>query len=274
MDRRAPPGRIDAVMQQALPSSSFVSSATSSFYEESTARLLVEDGKMRQRQLSEKSEMAVRSREHIETMVLMGRSGVGKSALTIRYIKDRFIELHDPTIEDMYNTDTTLPDGGPDVRLKIMDTAGQELYSSMRRGWLQTGAGFLFVFSLTERQTFLDLRKFLQELHEVYQDDPPPSVLVANKADYDMEEWAVSDVEVQELKASWKNCVRVIYTSAKTNRNVTDAFQSLCMAVRERTARRRREAHQRAQQRGLAQQQQEARRRCRLLQCTEACVMF
>ncbi len=35
-------------------------------------------------------------------VVVLGNGGVGKSALTVRYVTGRFEEKYDPTIEDFY----------------------------------------------------------------------------------------------------------------------------------------------------------------------------
>merc|ERR1712205_97834 len=100
---------------------------------------------------------------------------------------------------------------------------------------------------------------------DLYDNDPPPSVLVANKADIDETKWVVTEKEVHKLKANWQNCYDVVFTSAATSRNVSDAFESLCLAVR---ARRRRPA------RDIARRQDELQtgdqggwRRCRFARC-------
>merc|ERR550537_1791331 len=93
--------------------------------------------------------------------------------------------------------------GGGAACLEILDTAGQETYSALRRSWMQHGAGFLFVFSLVDRQTFDELGAFYDELMDLYNNDPPPSVLVANKADVDSVQWVVGTDEVQKMKANW-----------------------------------------------------------------------
>merc|ERR1712100_625628 len=38
--------------------------------------------------------------------------------------------------------------------------------------------------------------------------------------------------EVEKLKTSWHRCEEVYYTSAKTNKDVSEAFQHLCRASR------------------------------------------
>lgn len=81
-------------------------------------------------------------------IVVVGSGGVGKSALTIQYIQETFIEKvgyvffcitmrydtllmafhkqYDPTIEDSYRKQVDVD--GYAVMLDILDTAGQEEY--------------------------------------------------------------------------------------------------------------------------------------------------
>mmetsp|Transcript_1486 Transcript_1486/g.1896 ORF Transcript_1486/g.1896 Transcript_1486/m.1896 type:complete len:86 (-) Transcript_1486:463-720(-) len=58
-------------------------------------------------------------------VVVIGSGGVGKSALTIQYIQNHFVDEYDPTIEDSYRKQVTI-DNETSV-LDILDTAGQEL---------------------------------------------------------------------------------------------------------------------------------------------------
>jgi len=220
------------------------------------------------------------------SVAVMGRSSVGKSAITLRYTSNRFVKDYDPTIEDTFLKETTIC--GSAASLSILDTAGQEHFGALRRNWMRNQSGFLFVFSLIDRQTFDELSQFYDELMDLYNDDPPPSVLVANKSDFDEAQWVVEKTEIQRLHASWKNCCKVIFTSAKSNQNVSDAFEQLCVAIRERAHEQRQRAneHREANARHREAANQAARRsdnasnevmhsmdnscreRCRLSRCT------
>lgn len=61
---------------------------------------------------------------------MLGGGGVGKSALTIRLVTDNFLDEYDPTIEDSYRK-TCMIDQEM-AMLEILDTAGQEEFSSMQ----------------------------------------------------------------------------------------------------------------------------------------------
>merc|ERR1711916_319298 len=61
---------------------------------------------------------------HEYRIVVVGAGGVGKSALTVRFIQGNFVEKYDPTIEDSYRKQVAVD--GVACLLDIMDTAGQE----------------------------------------------------------------------------------------------------------------------------------------------------
>ena len=85
-------------------------------------------------------------------LVVLGGGGVGKSALTIRLVTDNFLTEYDPTIEDSYRKQVVIDQ--KTALLDILDTAGQEEYSSMQDQWMREGKGFLLVYSITSRSTF------------------------------------------------------------------------------------------------------------------------
>ena len=55
-------------------------------------------------------------------VIVLGYGGVGKSALTVRYVAGQFVEKYDPTIEDFYRKEVKV-DGNVGV-IEILDTAG------------------------------------------------------------------------------------------------------------------------------------------------------
>ena len=55
------------------------------------------------------SNISTLNKEDIYTkLVVLGKSLVGKSALTFRFINDQFPKEHDTTIEDQYKTTTNI----------------------------------------------------------------------------------------------------------------------------------------------------------------------
>ena len=65
-----------------------------------------------------------RNKDKVSVSVL-GTGGVGKSALTLRFTKDQFMEEWDPTIEDAYRKTLDVDDAL--CTIEILDTAGQDV---------------------------------------------------------------------------------------------------------------------------------------------------
>ncbi|KAH3757902.1 small G-protein Ras2 [Pelomyxa schiedti] len=162
-------------------------------------------------------------------VVVIGSGGVGKSAVTISFVQNHFIAEYDPTIEDSYRKQVTVDD--TPVVLSIMDTAGQEEYSAMRDQYMRYGDGFLIVFALTTRSSFLDVQRLHQHVIEV-KDEPYPTVLVGNKADM-VNSYQVTLDEGQKLGE--KLGVPYLTVSAKTHTNIIDAFNTLVRVMRKFT---------------------------------------
>lgn len=62
--------------------------------------------------------------------------------------------------------------------LEILDTAGTEQFASMRDLYIKNGQGFVVVYSLTARQTFLDIRSLREQITRVKGTHHVPIVLV------------------------------------------------------------------------------------------------
>jgi len=164
------------------------------------------------------------SKFSVHKIAVLGAGGVGKSCLSMRYVKSAFVEVYDPTIEDAFWHQTTI-DGRTCV-LDILDTAGQEDLTMLRRQWVEVRDGFLLVFSVTDRSTFNDLTSFHDLIVEVKESAMPkiPVVIVGNKADL-AHRRQVSLEEARELATYFKTSY--IETSAKNGINVNEAFESL-----------------------------------------------
>ena len=95
-------------------------------------------------------------------VVVLGSGGVGKSALTVQFVTGCFMEKYDPTIEDFYRKEIEV-DGSPSV-LEILDTAGTEQFASMRDLYIRNGQGFVIVYSITNHQTFQDIKNMREQV--------------------------------------------------------------------------------------------------------------
>jgi GTPase KRas protein len=160
-------------------------------------------------------------------LVVLGGGGVGKSALTIRLVTDNFLEEYDPTIEDSYRKQAVIDD--QNALLDILDTAGQEEYSSMQDQWMREGKGFLLVYSITSRSTFDEISVFKEKILRAKDMDSVPMVLVGNKCDMEDEREVQAD-EGKQLAETW-GCP-FLECSAKSKINNEECFFEVVRAIR------------------------------------------
>ncbi|ODV90710.1 hypothetical protein CANCADRAFT_15103, partial [Tortispora caseinolytica NRRL Y-17796] len=152
-------------------------------------------------------------------LVVLGDGGVGKTALTIQLCLNHFVATYDPTIEDSYRKQVTLDD--ETCILEILDTAGQEEYTSLRDQWIRDGQGFMLVYSITSSNSFSRIPSFFNQIQRVKDSTDFPCILVGNKCDRE-EDREVSRADAEAL-AKKMNCP-FIETSAKQNVNTEKAF--------------------------------------------------
>jgi len=159
--------------------------------------------------------------------VVLGGGGVGKSALTIRLVTDNFLEEYDPTIEDSYRKQVVIDDAT--ALLDILDTAGQEEYSSMQDQWMREGKGFLLVYSITNKNTFEEISVFREKILRAKDEDSVPMVLIGNKCDLETERQVASD-EGRAKAEEW-GCP-FMETSAKDKINNEECFFEAVRQIR------------------------------------------
>ena len=98
----------------------------------------------------------------LHKVIMVGSGGVGKSALTLQFMYDEFVEDYEPTKADSYRKKVVLD--GEEVQIDILDTAGQEDYAAIRDNYFRSGEGFLCVFSITEDDSFQVRKKKLVKI--------------------------------------------------------------------------------------------------------------
>ncbi|XP_074658803.1 ras-related protein Ral-A-like isoform X3 [Tubulanus polymorphus] len=163
----------------------------------------------------------------IHKVIMVGSGGVGKSALTLQFMYDEFVEDYEPTKADSYRKKVVLD--GEEVQIDILDTAGQEDYAAIRDNYFRSGEGFLCVFSITEQESFQATAEFREQILRVKNDDNIPFLLVGNKSDLE-DRRQVTVEEAQQRAGQWS--VPYVETSAKTRANVDKAFYDLLRTMK------------------------------------------
>ncbi|KAK9466401.1 P-loop containing nucleoside triphosphate hydrolase protein [Lipomyces arxii] len=116
-------------------------------------------------------------------------SGTGKSCITMRLVRNRWVDEYDPTIEDSYSTTRQVDD--TEYELEIIDTAGQEEYrgllSSLWQGDRMADA-YLLVYDVSSLDSLIALEYF-DNMIDSAQDAagqpgrPPIKMVAGNKCD-------------------------------------------------------------------------------------------
>jgi len=169
-------------------------------------------------------------RAPVYKLVVLGDGGVGKSALTIRLVTDNFLDEYDATIEDSYRKQVVIDD--ETALLDILDTAGQEEFSSMQDQWMREGKGFLLVYSITSRPSFDGVSILYDKILRTKDAAHVPVVLAGNKVDLKSER-QVEYNDGANLAKKW-NCP-FFETSAKIKLNNEVCFFELVREIRKQT---------------------------------------
>jgi len=159
-------------------------------------------------------------------IAILGNGGVGKSAITYRFIQNKFSDTYNPTIEDSYRKQFVV-DEQPIV-LDLLDTAGQEEYKELREVYMRGGEGFIVVYSITDPKSFQEVTEFRDQAIRVKDGDKIAMILVGNKTDLEHQR-VVSTQQGQQLAD--KLGIPFIETSARTGINCDEVFTIITREV-------------------------------------------
>lgn len=170
---------------------------------------------------------ATKNAESTYRIVIMGSTGVGKSAITFRYTKKKFLSDYVPTIEDEHKTRVEIDNKLREI--SILDTAGSEQFIALRSNWMTKREAFILVFSIDSPNSFSELNNFFDQLVLVYPKRQYPIVLVANKTDLPENKHQITTEEMKQKAEKWK--VPYFEVSAKTDKNINEVFEYLVREI-------------------------------------------
>lgn len=162
-------------------------------------------------------------------IVVVGTSGVGKTALVQRLIDDAFSYESKPTIGVEFKSHTCKC-GDETVKINIWDTAGQEKFRSISKAYFRNAVGALLVFSFSDRESFDHLNIWLNDLHSLCPENAI-IILVGNKVDLTQDR-VISNTEAQLFAE--RHGLDFFETSAFTSYNVSDTFAQLATKIHEK----------------------------------------
>jgi len=163
-------------------------------------------------------------------VILLGNSGVGKTALLNRYVDNTFsANSYKATIGSDFKTKQILIDE-QNVVLQIWDTAGQERFQSLG-DLFHRGANLCFlVFDITDKESFESIEQWKDEFllsSNNENNENFPFALIANKVDMHKLRKVSQKRAVKWCNHKGNNNNNMFYfeTSALDATNVAQAFQ-------------------------------------------------
>ncbi|KAM7216189.1 ATP synthase regulation protein NCA2 domain containing protein [Rhypophila decipiens] len=119
---------------------------------------------------------------------------------------------------------------GKRVKLQIWDTAGQERFRTITTAYYRGAMGILLVYDVTDERSFNNIRTWFANV-EQHATEGVNKILIGNKCDWE-EKRAVSTEQGQALADELG--IPFLEVSAKTNKNIEEAFFSLAADIKKR----------------------------------------
>lgn len=168
-------------------------------------------------------------------IAVLGAPGVGKSALTVRFLTKRYIGEYDHQSDTRYKNEI-LVDGDP-VIFELLDTCPKNLDDLPPQETMTWADGFVLVYAITDRTSFNYVKRILQHIQDMKSNHGKevPLALLGNKGD--MVHLRQVSSEEGEILAKDFDCNFGEVAAADQVVEVAEAFHELCRDVH--TARRK-----------------------------------
>ena len=154
-------------------------------------------------------------------VIIVGDSGVGKSCLTMKAIKNIFSEGHNATVGFDFFTFCTTINEDTSCKLQIWDTCGQEAYKSLITSFYRNTSLAMMVYSIDDLNSFNNIKSWHRDL-KLQSSPNVKTFLIGNKCD--LEERREVKTELAEELKKEEGFDFFIETSAKTGFNAENVF--------------------------------------------------
>ena len=126
-------------------------------------------------------------------IILIGSFGVGKTSIIRSFDKKKFNEYEPSTLSCNFISKTVIIDNKNYI-CDIWDTAGQERFRSLNKLFIKDSKIIILVYDISQRKTFIELKYWIDFIHENLDLGDVTLGLVGNKSDLYKKE----DVTVKE----------------------------------------------------------------------------
>lgn len=159
-------------------------------------------------------------------ILLLGDAAVGKTSLMVRYVDNTFDQEYISTLGVDFMVKWIFTEKMR-IKLGIWDVAGQSKFKTFRHKYFKGTNFIIFIFDITNANSFVNLKKRMDDFVEINQDERVKFAVIGNKSDLEKDR-VVETKEFSELFPDYAKRVSFCTeTSAKTGDNVNDAFQKI-----------------------------------------------
>ena len=157
---------------------------------------------------------------------ILGGGGVGKTCLTLQFVKGEYSDGYIPTVEDYFTKRFNVD--GITVEATIKDTAGQDDFSGMRYIYYKESECFIFTFALNDESSVKQMIDIVTDV-QGQKNGKAKIIVAANKADLPQNEQRVKIPNVERDYPQFAG--KIIKTSAKENMGVNEIFETVARQV-------------------------------------------
>ena len=155
-------------------------------------------------------------------IITVGDSGVGKTSIIRRYVHSIYDDDSLSTIGVSFSYKEVVR-GKDKIKLKLVDTAGQEKFKSLTKSYFKNTDVVLFVFALDDKVSFNNIKEWIELfIQNNSRDKEVLKYLVGNKNDLksEIEQKLIDDFANE-------NQFKYISTSAKDNVSINELFEKI-----------------------------------------------
>ena len=167
-------------------------------------------------------------------VLLLGNSYVGKTCILLRFSEDTYNDDYEVTIGLNYRIKTLNIDNNP-IRMQIWDTSGEEKFKAIAKNFYRGAHGVLLIYDICEKNSFLDVKSWIEQIIENTDNDDIVMILCGNKCDMEKER-NISRNEGENLANSYK--IPFFECSAKENINIDEIFNTMAKNIYEKVGNR------------------------------------
>ncbi|XP_073462560.1 GTPase RhebL1-like [Aquarana catesbeiana] len=156
-------------------------------------------------------------------VVILGHQAVGKTSLTLQFLRQEFPQVYHPTIENVWKKTFSL--GLAEYELDVVDTASQMEFSYIPQSLISGVDGYIVVYSVDSFRSFQIAGGLYRKLEAKRGRRRMPIVLVGNKKDIPAQRRHVTHEDGKRLAENWN--APFIEVSAKDSEECKEVFTKI-----------------------------------------------